>query len=104
MYGGERVDAVALDHLEVVVRELGEELAGWRVRALKAEADVKGTPARGSRGDGESRGGSLEIEAENRVLRQRIDTARARVAELVSRLTFLEEQARVTVGGNGSGR
>ena len=40
-----RVDARALDHLEVIVRELGEELAAWRARALKAEADGKGSPA-----------------------------------------------------------
>lgn len=104
MSGGERADAVALEYLELVVRELGDELAGWRARALKAETDLKGNGGRSGRGDAEPRDVSLEVEAENRVLRQRIDAARERVTELVSRLTFLEEQARVTAGGNGSGR
>jgi len=104
MYGGERADAVALDVLELVVRELGEELAGWRTRALKAEGELKTRGAPRAAPDGEVGGSSLELEAENRALQQRIDVARTRVAELVSRLSFLEEQARASVGGNGSGR
>jgi len=35
-------------------------------------------------------------------LRQRVEGARTRVHDLLSRLTFLEEQARQT-GGNGGG-
>jgi cell division protein FtsB len=76
-------------------------LAAWRARALKAEGDARG--ARGGRGgraaDAEARVSLLELEAENRALRQRLDAARARVADLVGRLEFLEEQARVGVGG-----
>jgi len=104
MYSGERADAVALDVLELVVRELGEELAGWRTRALKAEGELKTRGAPRAPHEGELAGSSVELEAENRALQQRIDVARTRVAELVSRLSFLEEQARVSVGGNGSGR
>ncbi len=102
MYGGERADLRALTHLEGMVRELGEELAGWRTRALKAEGEAKG--ARGGRAarggaDADARATTLELEAENRLLRQRVEAARVRVADLMSRLAFLEEQARIGVGG-----
>jgi len=40
---------------------------------------------------------------ENKTLRQRVEAARLRVHDLLSRLTFLEEQARES-GGNGGGR
>jgi hypothetical protein len=115
MYAAERVDARALDHLEVIVREAAEELAAWRARALKAEADAKAggaAPSRGaaSRGEAQARGDSVaraavvaELEAENRVLRQRVEAARVRVADLVARLAFLEEQAGMAAGA-GPGR
>lgn len=94
MYDGERADLRALDQLEAVLRELGEELATWRSRGLKAE------PGRG--GGGGSR--SSEMESENRQLRGRLEAARTRVQELVTRLAFLEEQAREagTTGGSAA--
>lgn len=98
MYDGERADLRALAQLENVLRDVGEELALWRARALKAEADSP-------RGGGQSRRGS-ELESENRQLRQRVEAAKTRVQELLARLTFLEEQARESagaVGGAGSG-
>ena len=96
MYDGERADLRALDHLEAVLRELGEELATWRARALKAE------PSRGGGGGGGAR--SSELETENRQLRGRLEAARARVQELVTRLAFLEEQSREagTTGGSAA--
>lgn len=107
MHGGERADARALDHLEAVVREMGEELATWRARALRAEADLRGGAGGGGRAPRsavEGRPGSLELEVENRALRQRVEAAKSRVATLVARLSFLEEQARVGSGGNGGAR
>lgn len=94
MYDGERADLVALDKLEAVLRELGEEMATWRARALKAE------PSRGGGGGGGAR--SSELESENRQLRGRLEAARVRVQELVTRLAFLEEQSREagTTGGS----
>ena len=94
MYDGERADLRALDHLEAVLRELGEELATWRARALKAE------PGRGAGGGGGSR--SSELESENRQLRGRLEAARNRVQELVTRLAFLEEQSREAGATGGS--
>ncbi|MGH7537698.1 MAG: hypothetical protein ACREMF_03615 [Gemmatimonadales bacterium] len=108
MYDGARVDVRALEQLEGVLREVAEELATWRARALKAEADTKGGAPRGgggghARGDGEGRGRVAELETENRQLRARVETARKRVQELLGRMAFLEEQSReapgVTAGG-----
>ena len=90
-YVGDRPDARdALDQLEAILRDVAEELAGWRTRAQKAEAELK------------ARGGPVrnpELESENKALRQRVEGARSRVQDLMQRLTFLEEQARENGGG-----
>lgn len=84
MYGAERADSHALDQLESVLREVAEELATWRARALKAEGDGK----RGGAGRADGDGGG------DRQLRGRVEAARHRVQALVARMAFLEEQAR----------
>src|SRR5213593_1909131 len=103
-YDGERADGRMLDQLESVLRYVADELAGWRARALKAEAELKEGGARSggavAKSDPETRGRVADLEQENRTLRQRVDAARGRVHDLLSRLTFLEEQAR-QAGGNG---
>ena len=91
-YAGDRPDVRdAIDQLEAILRDVAEELAGWRSRAQKAESELK------------SRGGSpvknTELESENKSLRQRVEGARTRVQDLMQRLTFLEEQARENGGG-----
>lgn len=109
-YDGERVDTGVLDQLESILRHVADELVGWRARALKAEADLKeggGRAAAAGKLDAEARGRVTDLEQENKALRQRVEAARGRVHDLLSRLTFLEEQARDTAaggGGNGGGR
>lgn len=92
-YVGERLEVrEAIDQLEAILRDVAEELASWRARALKAEAEVKAgrsVPAK-----------HADSDAETKVLRQRVEAARVRVAELLQRLTFLEEQAREPAGGS----
>jgi hypothetical protein len=110
-YDGERVDGGArlVDQLETILRHVADELAAWRARALKAEAELK--ESGGSRGgasaaakpDPETRTRVLDLEQENKALRQRVETAKLRVHDLLSRLTFLEEQARQGGAGNGGG-
>jgi predicted nucleic acid-binding Zn-ribbon protein len=75
----------AIDQLETILRDVAEELAGWRSRAQKAESDLKsrGSPVK-----------NTELESENKALRQRVEGARSRVQDLMQRLSFLEEQAR----------
>jgi len=95
-----------LDQLETILRHVADELALWRARALKAEADLKDGGGRGSAAaklDPETRGRVADLEQENRTLKQRVETARGRVQDLLSRLTFVEEQARDS-GANGGGR
>ena len=95
-YVGERPEVrEAIDQLEAILRDVAEELASWRSRALKAEGDLK---ARGAAGPPAKHPDS---DGENKVLRQRVEAARVRVHELLQRLTFLEEQAREPVRGNG---
>jgi cell division protein FtsB len=93
-YAGDRPEVRdAIDQLESILRDVAEELAGWRSRAQKAESELK------------SRGGSgpvknTELESENKALRQRVEGARTRVHDLMQRLSFLEEQARDNGGGS----
>jgi hypothetical protein len=101
VYDAERADARALDQLEAVLREVAEELATWRARALKAEGDLKARGGAAPRGDGDGRRAS-ELEVENRQLRGRVEAARSRVQDLLSRLAFLEEQSREVSGSNGA--
>jgi hypothetical protein len=88
-YDGERADAAALDQLEIVLRHVMDELTTWHNRAVKAET---GSPAGATR--------APELEQENKQLRQRIEAAGRRVNELLSRLTFLEDQARDQTNGS----
>lgn len=85
-YDGERADAAALDQLEIVLRHVMDELSTLHTRALKAETDRGAAPGGVTRGP--------ELEQENKQLRQRVEAAGRRVNELLSRLTFLEDQAR----------
>lgn len=91
MYDEERADLRALEQLEGVLREVGEELATWRARALKAEAG----------GGGGTRPHGGEAQAENRQLRARLDAARTRIQALLARLAFLEEQSREGAAAGG---
>ncbi len=107
-YDGERADARALDQLETVLRYVADELASWHARALKTESELKEAhgQARGAapaRLDPEVRSRISDLEQENKQLRQRVEAARARVGELLGRLTFLEDQARETATGARGG-
>ncbi len=110
-YDGERADAQVLDQLETILRHVADELAGWRARAVKAEGELKEAAGRAGGGgggsaakpDAETRNRIADLEQENKALRQRVEAARLRVHDLLSRLTFLEEQAR-EAGGNGGVR
>ncbi len=95
---GERPDLDALHELEDVLRHLGEELAAWRRRALTAEGRVS-DHSRASGGEGQHR--LRDLEEANRLLEQRLDAARLRVTELVSRLDFLEQQVPTTADDVG---
>jgi hypothetical protein len=89
----ERPDARALAELEHLFRHLGAEVAQWRRRSLKAEAELAQVKAKGVYEGPELtsvRDRVADLETENRMLRERIDVARERVRTLNARLAFLE--------------
>jgi len=101
-YHYERPDQKALADLEQVLGNLAEELAGWRRRTLKAEAELQDARANGGVLAGpeltKARQRVIELEAENLALRQRIGAAKERLGALAGRLTFLEQHG----GGNAA--
>ena len=82
---------------------MADELAGWRRRSLKAEAELEEAQASGGVVAGpelkESRQRVIELETENQALRQRIDGGQG-AAQRASpaRLAFLEQHG----GGNAA--
>jgi FtsZ-binding cell division protein ZapB len=101
-YTYERPDLPALGELERVLQSMTEELAAWRRRTLKAEAELKEAQASGGVVAGaelkDSRQRVIELETENQALRQRIESAKERLRVLAGRLSFLEQHG----GGNAA--
>lgn len=90
MSSDERPELAALAELERVVEHVKDELASWRRRALKAEADRASSVAGNDAAVYRAR--IKELEADKTALVGRLKTARVRVDDLLARLTFLEEQ------------
>jgi predicted nucleic acid-binding Zn-ribbon protein len=86
----ERPEFRALEGLQDVLRNVTDELSGWRRRAQRAEAML---------GEGHDsvaqRERVLDLEASHRDMQERLEAARARMEELLKRLQFLEEQMAV---------
>jgi FtsZ-binding cell division protein ZapB len=101
-YHYERPDQKALGDLEQLLHHVAEELAGWRRRTLKAEAELQEMRANGGVLAGpelnQSRQRVVELETENQALRQRIDAAKERLRTLSGRLSFMEQHG----GGNAA--
>ena len=97
MSDSERPEGVAFRELEQLVRHLGDELAGFRRRALVAEARVRELEVEGSQpGVREQRelGDQLtKLEHDNAVLRGRLESATARTKAILDRVRFIRQQA-----------
>lgn len=91
-----RPDLAALAELEKLLTHLGDEIAGWRRRTLKAEAELQEARTRGGVLAGpellQARQRVIDLEVENQALRQRVEAARERLQALASRLAFLETE------------
>ena len=93
----DRPELKAFRELESLVRNLGEELAAFRRRALAAEAQLKDggqAPARAK----SSGGASSELQAENEALRTRLARAEERVKQMMDRVRFLRQQVQTQTG------
>ena len=97
--GYERPDARAVHELGDLLQYVGEELAAWRRRSLKAEAELGEAKAKGGVVAGpdlvHARQRVLELELENQALRQRIEAARERAAGCIAH--------RLSLPGAGAG-
>ena len=97
MSDSERPEIAAFRDLEQLVRHLGDELAGFRRRALLAESRLKEF-------EGEERAPDMtqqvaldervtELEHENAVLRARLESATERTRQMLERVRFIRQQA-----------
>jgi hypothetical protein len=78
--------------LDRLVRRLGEELAGYRKRALTAESRLRTVEEDAARIAGTSPQRVLELERENAELTRRLAVARARTEKMLVRVQFLRQQ------------
>src|SRR5829696_6210658 len=92
-----RPEIVAFRELETLVRHLGDELAGFRRRALLAEARVRELEAQGTTPvvleKRELSDRVTELEHENAALRGRVEAATARTTQMLDRVRFIRQQA-----------
>lgn len=95
--GYERPDTRALADLSELLQHVGEELAAWRRRSLKAEADLQEARGKGGVLAGpelvQARQRLIGLETANQSLQLRVEAARDRLRMLASRLGFLEQDA-----------
>lgn len=89
-----QVDLRPMQELETLVRHLADELAGFRRRALLAEARLKEIEGH--------EGGAVNLDLANRVsvlerendkLQSRLETAGTRAKAMLDRVRFLRQQA-----------
>ena len=97
MSDSERPEIVAFRDLEQLVRHLGDELAGFRRRALLAESRLREFETE-ERAPDVTQQRALdervtELEHENAVLRARLESATERTRQMLERVRFIRQQA-----------
>jgi hypothetical protein len=94
-----QAEKTAVQELDVLVRHLADELAGFRRRALLAEARLKEVEGQeGGAASLELAGRCSELERENTRLKTKLDAASARAKQMLDRVKFLRQQAQGTGG------
>ena len=86
-----RPDA-AFRELELLVRNLGEELSAFRKRAQAAEARVKAIATSGGGGDARAEERVAMLEKENAILKSRLESSAERTRAMLDRVRFLRQQ------------
>lgn len=91
-----RPEVIAFGELETLVRHLGDELAGFRRRALAAEGRLREVDARDGRHAAHPRRElehrCAELEHENAALKGRLEAATARTRQMLDRVRFIRQQ------------
>src|SRR4051812_6206345 len=92
-----RPETLAFRELETLVRHLADELAGFRRRALLAEARLREVELQGTAPVIEEKqhlsDRVTELEHENAALQGRLDSATARTKQMLERVRFIRLQA-----------
>ena len=95
-----RPETVAFRELETLVRHLGDELAGFRRRALLAEArlrELEGSEAQPvMERQRKLSDRCTQLEHENAALKGRLAAATARARQLLDRVHFIRQQAQAS--------
>jgi hypothetical protein len=98
-----RPEITAFRELELLVRHLGDELAGFRRRALLAEARLRELEGRESRSGKQHQRDLLErctrLEQDNVALKGRLDAATTRTRQMLDRVRFIRQQTQGSAGG-----
>jgi hypothetical protein len=93
----------ALHELEQLVRHLGDELAGFRRRALLGESRLKELERKeelaGHKPQRELAARCAALEQQNAVLQERLESATARTRQMLDRVRFIRQQTQATAGG-----
>src|SRR5687768_11302038 len=102
MSDNDRPELRAYRELETLVRNLGDELAAFRKRAISAESQLKDVtaPAPSAKG-GVSSERLSELETENQSLKTRLMRAEERVRQMLDRVRFLRQQLQSQPTGAG---
>lgn len=91
-----RPDVEAVRELETLVRQMAEQLASFRQRALSAEERLRHLDTAGDQPDPPRvRERIRALEQENASLRGRLDAATTRTRSVLERVHFLRQQAQL---------
>jgi hypothetical protein len=95
----DRPEARAVRELDTLVRHLADELAGFRRRALTAEARLRDIGAHDSGAvNADLANRVAELEQDNQRLQERLNTATSRTKAILDRVRFLRQQAQAGGG------
>jgi hypothetical protein len=97
-----RPEITAFRELELLVRHLGDELAGFRRRALTAEARLRELDHQGEKAGRDPQrtlaARCAELERENVELKGRLEAATTRTKQMLERVRFIRQQTQATAG------
>jgi hypothetical protein len=90
-----RPDVEAVRELETLVRQMGEQLASFRRRALSAEERLRHLDTHDEPDPPRVRERIRALEQENASLRGRLEAATTRTRSVLERVHFLRQQAQL---------